>query len=84
MVYIPSCVPPVHLSPFLFHACTSYTVSLLPLQHCDKVILQQYPGMTLEGQVYAQIVGDQISVTGSRVTFSKTPTLVRSYIIATC
>ncbi len=58
-----------------------------PSQHCDKVIMNEYTGMSDKGegrsQVHAQIVGEVVNVhpseiAGWMVLFDKKPTQVRN------
>ena len=68
--------------------CVASTVNSVA-QQCDKVITEEYTGMTKRGegrsQIFAEIVGNEVTVcssdkTGFSVTFNKKPTQVRQCI----
>jgi hypothetical protein len=53
------------------------------LQHCDNIIAEKYPGMSREGQVFAKIVGDRVTLNCTeKVTFNRNPAVV-GYTLST-
>ena len=64
-----------------------------PSQHCDNVIMKDYPGMSDKGggkvQVYAQIVGEVVEMLPSKegnsfVSFDPKPAQVGAFLVRSC